>query len=210
MLGAPGVGKGTQASMLAQRLGVPHLVSGDCFRNHQKEGTVLGQQVTEFMNKGLLVPDDITISMMLEKVFSDSVIGGFVLDGFPRNLHQAKELENELTSKSLDIDRAILIEVSEEEIISRLETRVVCPQCNAVYNGSTNPSREVGICDKCSVTLQRRPDDQTTSIKKRLALYREETGPVIEFYECRGKLKKVDGVGEVGTVCLRIAESFNN
>jgi adenylate kinase len=209
MLGAPGGGKGTQASMLAQRLNVPHLVSGDLFRTHQKEGTVLGLQVAEFMDKGLLVPDDITISMMLKKVLSNCDCGGFVLDGFPRNVHQAKELENGLASRSMDVDRAILIEVSEKEILSRLETRLVCPQCNAVYNASTKPSAMAGICDNCCVALQRRTDDQKSAIKNRLASYKEEISPVLAFYECRGKLEKVDGLGEVGTVSFRIAQSFN-
>ena len=208
MLGPPGAGKGTQATLLAQRQGVPRVASGDLFRRHQREGTPLGVKAMEYMNQGLLVPDDITIAMVLEDVASPVAFGAFVLDGFPRNLNQARSLEEALAYHSTELDRAILIEVSEEELVSRLSQRQTCGRCQDVYHAEANPPKVEGICDRCGATLERRADDTPQATRKRSQVYQEETASLVEYYRERGKLVMVSGMGSVDEVKRRIEKKL--
>ena len=208
MLGPPGVGKGTQARLLSQKLGVPHIASGDLFRRHQREGTPLGLKATEYINQGLLVPDEITIAMMLDEVLSLDSYRGFLLDGFPRNLHQAHSLEEALAYRSMKVDWAILIEVEEEELLSRMGKRRVCPQCHAVYHTQAMLPKEAGVCDRCGAPLEQRVDDQASAMKRRLEIYRQESMPLIGLYERSGNLVKINGVGTVDEVHRRVEEAL--
>ena len=206
MLGAPGAGKGTQANILAQRLGVGHIASGDLFRRHQRDGTPLGLKVMEYVDHGLLVPDEITIAMMLDEVLSPSCQTGFVLDGFPRNLQQAQSLNEALAYRGMQVDLAILMEVGQEELVSRLGKRRVCVKCQSTYHADADPSKVSGVCDRCGGKLDLRADDDPKALSQRLQLYWQETAPLFDFYGALGKLVKVDGVGTVEDVRRRIHE----
>ena len=208
LFGAPGAGKGTQATFLAHSLGVLHLASGDLFRRHQQEGTAWGLKAKERMAQGLLVPDEITIPMVLEELSSPSAENGFILDGFPRNLHQAQSLDYALRGRSLRIDKAIAIDVTRDELVSRLSQRWVCSSCQSAYHPEGNPPTTSGECDRCGGQLERRPDDSPEAVVRRLELYRQETDAVLEFYERAGRLARVHGVGSVAEVRRRINEAL--
>ena len=209
MLGFPGAGKGTQARFLADLLSVPTISSGDLFRRHQREGTLLGEQVQGYVDAGLLVPDEITIAMVLEEISSPPFVRGFVLDGFPRNVNQAKRLDHALAQCGNAIDRAILIDVSREALASRLGMRLVCDQCQDIYHVEVRPPRNSGQCDGCGGALLRRPDDEPEAVARRLQAYQEESASVVDFYQRAGKLVKVDGADTVQGVRQRIEEAHH-
>lgn len=208
MLGFPGAGKGTQAQFLAEYLAVPSLSSGDLFRRHQREGTPLGQKVKEYVDEGLLVPDDITIAMMWEEVFLPCYSGGFVLDGLPRNLNQAQKLDQALAQHGTAIDRAVLIDVTPAVLAPRLGKRLVCASCHAIYHADVKPPGTAGVCDRCSGRLERRADDAPEAIARRLQTYQQESEPVVDFYDRTGKLVKVDGADSVQVVRQRIQKAI--
>ena len=207
-LGAPGAGKGTQASIVAQKLDMVHIASGDLFRQATEQGTELGIQVKSYMEKGKLVPDEITIRMVLERMSAPDSEGGVILDGFPRNLEQARALDKALTEQNKSIDKVVYIKVSEEELLSRLSGRWICRSCQAPYHAINSPPLVRGKCDKCGGELYQRPDDTVETVKKRLEVYFAQTIPVIDYYNRGGKLLELDGEGSVDEVSEKIISAL--
>lgn len=207
-LGAPGAGKGTQAASVARKLKLVHIATGDLFRQALERGTELGLAVKSYMEKGVLVPDQITIGMVLERISAPDSGVGAVFDGFPRNLKQAEALDEALARQGKAIDKAVHIGVSEEALLKRLGGRRVCRQCQAPCHVSDSPPRVEGRCDKCGGELYQRPDDSEESIKKRLEVYSDETTPLIDYYRRAGKLLEVAGEGGVEAVGKRIVAAL--
>ena len=210
LLGPPGAGKGTQAKVLAENLGLLHIASGDLFRYHQQKGTPLGLKTMEYMSQGLLVPDEITIAMVLEQVLSPAALRGALLDGFPRNLTQAQVLDDALEDRGMAIDRAILVSVPEQELIRRLSGRLVCRRCQTPYHPITAPPEVEGRCDRCQGELYQRQDDTADAIMVRIQVYRDDTAPLIDHYQGTGKLAEVNGVGTVEEIGQRLLQSIEN
>jgi adenylate kinase len=200
LLGAPGAGKGTQAAIIARELNLVHLATGDLFRQALEQGTKLGLEAKAYMEKGVLVPDEITISMVLERIAAPDCERGVVLDGFPRNVNQAKALGKALATEDKAIDKVVYIKVSEEELVKRLSGRWICRQCQAPYHAIDFPPKVSGRCDRCGGELYQRPDDTPETVRKRLEVYFAETAPVIDYYTQVGKLIAVDGEGSVDEV----------
>jgi len=199
LLGAPGSGKGTQAGIVSQRFGVAHIASGDLFREAVNRGDELGQKAKSYMEKGLLVPDEITIRMILERIAAPDCAQGFILDGFPRTLGQAQALDRVL--KERGIDKVVYIKVSTEELVRRLSGRFICRDCQAPYHEITAPPKVPGRCDQCGGELYQRSDDSPETVRKRLEVYFLETAPLIDYYKEAGKLVEIDGergIEEVG------------
>jgi adenylate kinase len=207
-VGAPGSGKGTQAAAVAQKLNLVHISSGDLFREAVAKGTELGKKANSYLEKGELVPDEITIQMVLEKLSAPEVKKGVLLDGFPRNLEQAEALDKALTKQGNGIDGVVHIMVSEDELTSRLSGRRVCRRCGAVYHVQDSPPRAEGKCDKCGGELYQRPDDNPQTIKNRLKVYSRETEPIIDYYRRRGRLLEVNGEGNIAEVTQRIVAAL--
>ena len=207
-LGAPGAGKGTQAATVAQELGVVHIASGDLFRQALKQGTELGLKAKSYMEKGVLVPDEITIRLVLERMLAPEGEGGVILDGFPRNLEQAEALDKALAQQAKAIDKVVYIRVSEEELLKRLSGRWVCRDCQAPYHTVNSPPKVWGKCDRCGGELYQRPDDTVDTVKKRLEVYFAQTVPLIDYYAQAGKLLEVDGEGGVDEVGRRVVAAL--
>ena len=193
MLGAPGAGKGTQAKMIADKYGVPHISTGDIFRANIKNGTELGMEAKKYMDQGLLVPDELTVRILLDRVAQDDCKNGYVLDGFPRTIPQAEVLDSELTKLGDHIDYAINVDVPDENIVKRMSGRRACLTCGATYHIEHVPPKKAGICDVCGSELVLRDDDKPETVKNRLNVYHEQTQPLIDFYTEKGVLKTVDG-----------------
>lgn len=193
MLGAPGAGKGTQAKRIAEKYGVPHVSTGDIFRANIKNGTQLGMEAKKYMDQGRLVPDELTVRILLDRVAQDDCKNGYVLDGFPRTIPQAEVLDEALTKLGDKIDYAIDVNVPDENIIRRMSGRRACLTCGATYHIEHIPPKQEGVCDKCGSELVLRDDDKPETVKNRLAVYHEQTQPLIDFYEKKGVLKTVDG-----------------
>ncbi len=193
MLGAPGAGKGTQAKMIADKYGVPHISTGDIFRANIKNGTELGMEAKKYMDQGLLVPDELTVRILLDRVAQDDCKNGYVLDGFPRTIPQAEVLDSELTKLGDHIDYAINVDVPDENIVKRMSRRRACLTCGATYHIEHVPPKKEGICDVCGSELVLRDDDKPETVKNRLNVYHEQTQPLIDFYTEKGVLKTVDG-----------------
>jgi adenylate kinase len=207
-VGAPGAGKGTQASMVAQKLNMVHISSGVLFRQALAQGTELGKQVKAYMEKGALVPDEITIQMVMERLSATDSENGVILDGFPRNLPQAEALDGAVGARGKTIEKVVYIKVSEEELIKRLSGRWLCRKCQAVYNTVNSPPRMEGKCDKCGGELYQRPDDKPETVKKRLDIYFAETAPLIDYYRRQGTLMTVEGESSVEEVTRRIVAAL--
>lgn len=207
-LGAPGAGKGTQAASVARKLGLVHIASGDLFRQALEQGTELGLKAKAYMEKGALVPDQVTIAMVLERISAPDIGGGAVLDGFPRNLKQARALDEALAQQGKAIDKVVYIKVSEEELLKRLSGRRVCRQCQTPCHVSDSPPRVEGRCDKCGGELYQRPDDTEESIMRRLEVYSGETVPLVDYYGRVDKLLEIDGEGGVDKVERRIVATL--
>jgi adenylate kinase len=207
-LGAPGAGKGTQAASVARKLKLVHIATGDLFRQALERGTELGLKAKSYMEKGVLVPDQLTIEMVLERLSAPDMGGGVILDGFPRNLKQAEALDEALARQGKSIDKVVYIKVSEAELLRRLGGRRVCRVCQAPYHISDSPPRVEGVCDKCGGELYQRPDDTEASIKKRLEVFRAETAPLVGYYRRAGKLLEIDGEGGVARVEKRIVAAL--
>ena len=203
-LGAPGAGKGTQAAIVAQELNLAHIASGDLFRQAVEEGTELGMQAKSYMKKGKLVPDEITIQMVLERMSALDCESGVILDGFPRNLKQAQALDKALAEQAKAIDKVVYIKVSEEELVKRLSGRWICRNCQTPYHATDSPPKIWGRCDKCGGELYQRPDDTWETVKQRLRVYFAETAPLIDHYTQSGKLLEIDGEGGIDKVSGRI------
>ena len=193
MLGAPGAGKGTQAKMIADKYGVPHISTGDIFRANIKNGTELGMEAKKYMDQGLLVPDELTVRILLDRVAQDDCKNGYVLDGFPRTIPQAEVLDSEPTKLGDHIDYAINVDVPDENIVKRMSGRRACLTCGATYHIEHVPPKKEGICDVCGSELVLRDDDKPETVKNRLNVYHEQTQPLIDFYTEKGVLKTVDG-----------------
>lgn len=193
MLGAPGAGKGSQAKMIADKYGVPHISTGDIFRANIKNGTELGMEAKKYMDQGLLVPDELTVRILLDRVAQDDCKNGYVLDGFPRTIPQAEVLDSELTKLGDHIDYAINVDVPDENIVKRMSGRRACLTCGATYHIEHVPPKKEGICDVCGSELVLRDDDKPETVKNRLNVYHEQTQPLIDFYTEKGVLKTVDG-----------------
>jgi len=200
LLGPPGAGKGTQAAALAAELGLAHIASGDLFREAVERGTELGLQAKSHMEQGKLVPNDITIRMILERLQAADARDGFIMDGFPRNLEQAQALDEALSQKGLALDKVVCLQVSTEELVRRLGGRWVCRRCQAPYHMVNNPPRVAGKCDRCGGELYQRPDDTEETIRKRLDVYLAETAPLLNYYRGQGKLVEVNGTPGVEAV----------
>ena len=196
-LGAPGAGKGTQAAIVAQKLGLLHLATGDLFRQALEQKTALGIQAKSHMEKGMLVPDDITIRMVLERLSAPDCKTGIILDGFPRNLQQAEALDKALTQQDKAIDKAVFIKISEDKLLNRLGGRWICRNCQAPYHEINSPPKVRGKCDICGGELYQRPDDNIETIKKRLHVFFAETAPLIDYYAQADKLLEIDGEGDI-------------
>lgn len=193
MLGAPGAGKGTQAKMIAENHKLPHISTGDIFRANIKEGTELGKEAKTYMDEGKLVPDELTVRILLDRVAKDDCKNGYVLDGFPRTIPQAEVLEKELDKLGDKVDFAINVDVPDENIVNRMSGRRACLKCGATYHIKHVPPKKEGICDVCGSELVLRDDDKPETVKKRLDVYHEQTQPLIDFYSKRGVLKTVNG-----------------
>ncbi len=202
LFGPPGAGKGTQAQLLSDELKVSHISSGDLFRHNLRENTPLGLRAAEYMKQGLLVPDEVTIDIVLDKVLSLNKEEGFILDGFPRNIHQGEVLEEALQGRSRSLDSVVYIDVPEDELRRRLEGRYSCRECQAPH--TVEAGADLGKCQRCGGELYQRDDDTPEAIRKRIEVYREETLPVLEFYRGRSLLTEVAGVGAVKSVCEAI------
>lgn len=207
MLGAPGAGKGTQAKMIAEKYGLPHISTGDIFRANIKNGTELGKEAKEYMDKGLLVPDELTVRLLLDRVAQDDCKNGYVLDGFPRTIPQAEVLDEKLSELGEKVDYAINVDVPDENIVNRMSGRRACLNCGATYHIVSIPPKKEGICDVCASALVLRDDDRPETVQNRLKVYHEQTQPLIDFYERKGVLRSVDGtlpMEEVFTAITKI------
>jgi len=208
-LGAPGSGKGTQAAYVAQKLNLVHIASGDLFRQAVEQGTELGMKVKSYMEKGVLVPDQVTIKVVLERISAPNCEPGVVFDGFPRNLKQAGALDNALAQKAKAIDKVVYIRVPEEELIKRLSGRWICRNCQTPYHAIDSPPKVWGRCDKCGGELYQRPDDAVKVVKKRLEVYLAQTAPLFDYYNQADKLLEIDGKGRVEEVGNRIIAALH-
>ena len=200
MLGAPGAGKGTQAIMIADKYGIPHVSTGDIFRANIKNNTPLGQEAKTYMDKGALVPDELTVKILLDRVAKDDCKNGYVLDGFPRTIVQADVLKKALSELGEKVDYAINVDVPDENIVKRMGGRRACTKCGATYHIEHVPPKKEGICDNCGEALVLRDDDKPETVKKRLSVYHEQTQPLIDYYEKEGVLKNVDGTQDMNKV----------
>jgi adenylate kinase len=200
MLGAPGAGKGTQAKKIADTYHVPHVSTGDIFRANIKAGTELGKKAKSYMDQGGLVPDEVTIGMLLDRIHEEDCRNGYILDGFPRTIPQAQSLTRALDGEGEKVDYAINVDVPDENIINRMSGRRACLQCGATYHVVYNPPKQEGICDVCGSKLVLRDDDKPETVKKRLQVYHEQTQPLIEYYKEAGVLKEVDGTRDMDKV----------
>ena len=193
LLGAPGAGKGTQAKMIAEKYGLPHISTGDIFRANIKNGTELGKEAKEYMDKGLLVPDELTVRLLLDRVAKEDCKNGYVLDGFPRTIPQAEVLDAELEKLGEKVDYAVNVDVPDENIVNRMSGRRACLSCGATYHIVSIPPKKEGVCDVCGSELVLRDDDKPETVQNRLKVYHEQTQPLIDFYEKKGVLRSVDG-----------------
>lgn len=207
-LGAPGAGKGTQAAEVAKALKLAHIATGDMFREAQKKGTKLAQEAKTYMDRGMLVPDDITIKMVQERISAPDCKNGVIFDGFPRNLAQAQALDKAMAEQSRAIDKVAYIKVSEEELLERLGGRWICRQCQTPYHEVASPPKVKGKCDKCGGELYQRSDDVPATIKERLKVFFAQTVPLIEYYTKTGKLLEVNGEGGMDEIKQRILNAI--
>lgn len=201
LLGPPGAGKGTQAETIVREFSVPHISTGDIFRYNIKEGTDLGKKAKEYMDQGLLVPDELTIELVKDRLLKDDCENGFLLDGFPRTIAQADALEDALKSMNQKLDYVVNIEVSKELLVERAVGRRVCKDCGQTYHMTFNAPSKEGICDRCGGELLQRKDDTEETVSKRISVYQEQTQPLIEYYSKKGIIVNIDGekpIDEVG------------
>lgn len=204
MLGAPGAGKGTQAKKIAAKYDIPHISTGDIFRANIKNGTELGQKAKTYMDQGLLVPDELVVDLVVDRVNQDDCTKGYVLDGFPRTIPQAEALDKALAALGQKVDYAVNVEVPDENIIRRMSGRRACVDCGATYHLEYAPTKEEGICDNCGGNLILRDDDKPETVQKRLGVYHDQTQPLINYYTEAGILREVDGTIDIDDVFAEI------
>ena len=206
MLGAPGAGKGTQAKKIAAKYGIPHISTGDIFRANIKNGTELGKKAKTYMDQGLLVPDELVVDLVVDRVNQDDCENGYVLDGFPRTIPQAEALTEALEKMGQKVDFAIDVNVPDENIVKRMGGRRACVTCGATYHIVYAPTKVENICDKCGGTLILRDDDKPETVQKRLNVYHDQTQPLIDYYTSQGILRTVDGTVDIDDVFRAITE----
>ena len=206
MLGAPGAGKGTQAQRIAEKYGIPHISTGDIFRSNIKAGTELGKKAKSFIDQGLLVPDEVTIGMLLDRIHEADCENGYILDGFPRTIPQAESLTAALKENGEAIDFALDVEVPDANIVNRMAGRRACLKCGATYHTEFAAPKKEGICDKCGSDLVLRDDDKPETVQKRLEVYHEQTHPLIDYYKKKGVLHAIDGTLSMETVFKNIVD----
>ena len=206
MLGAPGAGKGTQAKKIAAKYQIPHISTGDIFRANIKNGTELGKKAKTYMDQGLLVPDELTCDLVVDRIQQDDAKNGYVLDGFPRTIPQAECLTAALEKLGSKIDYAIDVDVPDENIVNRMSGRRACVGCGATYHIKYNPTKVDGVCDACGEKLVLRDDDKPETVQKRLGVYHDQTQPLIDYYTKSGVLKEVDGTVDMEDVFQAIVE----
>lgn len=200
LLGLPGAGKGTQAARLKDETGLAHITTGELFRENIRKETTLGKQAKEFVESGRLVPDGITIGMLLARMGQPDTSGGVMFDGFPRNTEQAKALDDALAKQGNQIDRAVYIHVDQDELVSRLAGRWSCPNCGAVYHEANQPPAKAGVCDNCGARLTQRADDKPEVVRTRLEVNLKNLEPLLEYYRRQGKLTEIEGDREADSV----------
>lgn len=208
LLGAPGAGKGTQAKIMADKLDIPHISTGDIFRANIKGNTPLGQKAKAYMDKGELVPDELTMEIVKDRLQNPDCTKGFILDGFPRTIPQAEYLDKVLNEMSIDLDVAFLIDVKDQDIIERMSGRRVCTNCGATYNVVFNPTKVEGICDVCNSPVVQRADDAPETVLSRLETYHKQTQPLINYYKKSDKLKVAEGADELEETTSRVFKAL--
>jgi len=209
LLGPPGAGKGTQAARLEAASGFPHVATGDMLRMARSAGTPLGDRAKAYMDRGDLVPDDVIIGLIEERLSEDDAMKGVILDGFPRNPAQAKELDRLMETMGRELPLAVHIKVSREEVLARLTGRLVCERCQEAYHVMTRPPKTIGVCDKCGGRLVTRSDDSPETVRHRLQVYEEMTAPLIVYYGDLGRLREVDGERPVDDVARELLEAIS-
>ena len=207
MLGAPGAGKGTQAKMIAAKYQIPHISTGDIFRANIKNGTELGKKAKSYMDQGLLVPDELTVDLVIDRLAQDDCKNGYILDGFPRTIPQAEALDAALAKLGEKMDYAIDVDVPDENIVSRMSGRRACTGCGATYHIVYNPSKKGECCEVCGEKLILRDDDKPETVQKRLNVYHEQTQPLIDYYTKQSILRTVDGTQDMNDVFAEIVKS---
>ncbi|MBC8591566.1 adenylate kinase [Wansuia hejianensis] len=210
LLGPPGVGKGTQASNIVKKYNIPHISTGDIFRANIKEGTELGLTAKEYMDKGLLVPDEIVVSIVKDRLTKDDCKEGFLLDGFPRTVEQAKALDNELIKMGIKLDKVVNIEADEDVLIERATGRRICKECGSTYHIKNNPPKVEGKCDLDGGILYQRDDDKVETVATRIQVYLDQTQPLIKYYTDKGLILNIDGVRSIEDIFETIVNSLEN
>lgn len=208
LLGAPGAGKGTQGKTLSETYSIPQISTGDILRANVRNKTPLGVKAREYMDKGALVPDDVVVNMVVDRIRQDDCANGFILDGFPRNLNQAAVLSSTLEGMGKKIDHAIGIDVERKELVRRLSGRRVCRKCGASYHVIFNPPVNIGMCDKCGSEIYQRDDDKEETIQARLKVYDQETHPLVDYYKGKGTYLAIDGIGGVDQITNLIVDAI--
>ncbi len=203
-IGPPGAGKGTQAAKVVERHGVAHISTGDILRENVKRKTPLGLKAKEFMNAGRLVPDELIVAMMKDRLRESDCAGGFILDGFPRTVPQAQALDALMVELGLELDAAVLFQVDDETVVERLSGRRLCRKCGAIYHAVFHPTAAEGVCDACGGEIYQRDDDKETVIRNRLTVYHSQTAPLIDYYRSRGRLLEVDAAGSSDAVLVAL------
>lgn len=206
LLGPPGAGKGTQAKRMVETYGIPQISTGDMLREAVKNQTQLGLEAKKFMDSGQLVPDEVVIGLVKERLGRDDCARGFMLDGFPRTVPQAEELDKVLAGMNKNLDHVISIEVPNEELMGRLTGRRTCKQCGSGFHVIFDPPKQEGVCDKCGGELYQRDDDNEATVSNRLKVYESQTKPLIDYYSAKGLLRPIDGVGAIDEIFARIKE----
>lgn len=209
LLGPPGSGKGTQAQRISEKYRIPQISTGDLFRKAVKERTALGQEAKKYMDQGKLVPDDVVVGMVEERLKENDCKGGFILDGFPRTLDQAKKLDKLMKKEELPLDAAVSVDVDDKEVVKRLSGRRTCRKCGNMYHVVFNPPVNEGVCDKCQGELYQRDDDHEDTIRTRLQVYHDQTAPLIKYYKDKGNLQGVEGVGSIDDIFGRIQDALS-
>ena len=208
LLGPPGAGKGTQAKLLVEQLRIPQIATGDMLRAAVQAGTALGREAKQYMDRGGLVPDEVIIGLVRERLQAPDCARGYILDGFPRTLTQAEALGSTLEELGTGLDHVLSLEVPTEELVLRIAGRRTCRNCGAMYHMRFSPSARTGHCDRCGGPTYQRDDDQEETVRNRLQVYGDQTAPLIEYYEARGLLRRVPGTGEVAEISQRISRAL--
>jgi len=208
LLGPPGAGKGTQAKLLIERLGIPQISTGDMLRAAVKDSRPLGRQAKAYMDRGALVPDDVIIGLVRERLQAPDCARGYILDGFPRTVAQAEALEKTLGELHLNLDHVLCLDVPSEDLVVRIAGRRTCRQCGAMSHARFSPTRRDGVCDACGGQTYQRDDDREETVRRRLTVYAEQTAPLVRFYDGRGLLRRIAGTGEIGEIFARMVQSL--